>query len=125
MEIESTELKNGLKIVNMTNEDIEFDCGTIVPSNYETIRTKTMFTNLTKAELDLYGKRIPQNLKISIKRRNLMKDPNNYYLILQMVPADCLILVQVHIASAIGYPFVGPFYQSEDNSVLDSGKFII
>ena len=54
-----------------------------------------------------------------------MKDPNNYYGILKMVPADCLILVQVHIASALGFPFVGPYYQSEDNSILDSEKFII
>ena len=34
-----------------------------------------------------------------------MKDPNNYYGILKMVQADCLILVQVHIASALGFSF--------------------
>ena len=111
MEYEVYTLDNGIKVINLMAEAIEFEDGTIVPAQFVSMKIRSMRrrSDITEEQVKAVLGEKSQDVKFSKKIE--LPDVDALWELKRSLPKGCLYLTKTHVAEVWGFPFVSPAFK--------------
>lgn len=111
MSYEVSTLSNGIKVVNLIGEAIEFEDGTIVPEQFVSMKIRSIRRRSKVSEEEVISVLGSKAQDVKFSRKIELPDVDVYWELKRNLPKGCLYLVRLHVASVWGFPFVAPAFK--------------
>mgnify|MGYP001314102066 CR=1 FL=1 len=105
------ELSNGIKVANLTDKEVLFEDGSVVPPSFT--RMKVQFNNIVKNPPGFNKDDYP---KLTLWKGMLFPDARSILAIRHQVGWETILITNINTARAYGWPFVRGCISSDSNS---------